>query len=114
MKRTDTFQIENGTKAGQMSAAVRRIRSLMGVTWGDINSTATELTVTYDDLLITRSGIASNLKSMAVICIIFFAPTKSSSIECHSESRAVQKINFHKQGYRCHILYSPDAVCGCY
>jgi hypothetical protein len=96
-----------------MSVASRLIRSLIGVEWGDINSAATELTVTYDDCWITRSGIATALKSIGVSCKIFAVPTpaKPPSIADRSESRVAQKIRYHKEGYRRNALRSPHLVC---
>jgi hypothetical protein len=71
MKMTNIFKIETSVGISHISATSRFVRSLMGVVWGDINGAATELTVIYDNRLITRSGIASALKSIGVICKIF-------------------------------------------
>jgi hypothetical protein len=88
MKKTDTFQIETQAGTGHISAASRLIRSLIGVERGDINSTATELTVTYDGRGITRPGIASALNSMGVTCKYFPVPENPSNITDRPESRA--------------------------
>jgi hypothetical protein len=113
MKKIDIFQIETVFGTGHISAASRLVRSLMGVEWGDLNSTATELIVTYDDRWITRPGIASALNSMGVTCKYFPVSEKSSSIAVRPESRAAQKIRLRKQEYRCNCLRSPKPVCGC-
>jgi hypothetical protein len=113
MKRTDTFKIKTIHGAGHISAASRLVRSLMGVEWGDIDSTATELTVTYDDYWITRSSITSALKGIGVTCKVFSVLTKHSSIIDHLESRTTQKIMFCNQEYRHDVLRSPKPVCGC-
>jgi hypothetical protein len=94
MKRTDTFKIETGAGTGHISAASRLVRSLMGVEWGDINSAATELIVTYDDCLITRLGIASALKGIGITCKIFVTPAKPSNDADTPENRAAQKIRY--------------------
>jgi hypothetical protein len=113
MKRTDTFKIGTGAGTSHISAASRLVRSLMGVEWGDINSAATELTVTYDDRWITRPGIASALKGIGVTCKIFATPAKSSNTAERPESRAAKKIRLRRQDYLCDCLRLPKPVCGC-
>lgn len=113
MKKTDTFQIETVAETGHISAASRLVRSLMGVEWGDINSTATELTVTYDDHWITRPGIASALNGMGVTCKYFPGPETPSNIIDRAESRADQKIRLHKQKCLRDSLCLPRPICSC-
>jgi hypothetical protein len=113
MKKTDTFKIETGAGTSHISAASRLVRSLMGVEWGDINSAATVLTVSYDDRWITRSGTASALRGIGVTRKIFATPAKPSNDADTPESRAAQKIRLRKQERRRECLRSPKPVCGC-
>jgi hypothetical protein len=113
MKRTDTFKIETIAGIGHISAASHLVRSLIGVEWGDINSTATELTVTYDDCWITRHDISSALKGICVTCKIFATSIKPSNAADRPESRAAQKIRLRKQEYHREFLRSPKPVCSC-
>jgi hypothetical protein len=113
MKKTDTFKIEIAAGTGNTSAAISLVCGLTGVEWSGINSAAAELTVTYDDCWITRSGIASALRGIGVICKIFAAPAKPSNDTDTPESRAAQKIRLRKQERRRECLRSPKPVCRC-
>jgi hypothetical protein len=114
MKKTDMFKIETVTGIGHISTAARLVRSLMGVEWGDVNSVATELTVTYDDCWITSSGIALALMGIGVTCKIFAAPARLADSAERIENRTAKKIKVRKQEYRCESLRSPKLICGCY
>jgi hypothetical protein len=100
MQRTDTFRVEKSIGNGGIGAACRLAIFLPGVMWSNLNISATELSVTYDDSRITLPGIISALNNIGVAVLFLPSQTIPADAYINPANRTIRRFRSYKETSR--------------